>query len=138
MVRCFFYGSYMDPDVLRAYGARSAGTPVPAVLPDWDLGFTPHANIHRVQGRSVHGFLMELPSWEVARLYGPDGFVTDYAPVAVTVQSRGGPVPATTYVAPWTPGMPDAAYLASYLAICRRMRLPPPAIAAIEASRSVN
>ncbi len=123
MPRPFFYGSYMDPDVLAKYGA-TPGAITAAHLDDWELGFTPHANIHEAPGRRVHGFLVEVSEDDLARLYGPSGFVTDYEPVAVTAETLDGPVPTSTFVAPWTPQSPDPNYLASFLAICGRLGLP--------------
>lgn len=122
-VPAFFYGSYMDPDVLRRFGARP-GHAVPALLRGWRITFTPHANLVPDARATVHGFLFHLPHDELERLYGPAGFVTTYKPVPIAVDSSDGAVVAMTYVELADEQAPDGAYLESFLGICGRLGLP--------------
>ncbi len=81
-ISCFFYGSYMDPAILRKYGANP-GPMRPGRLKGWRLTFTPHANLVPDEGGEVEGVIMYLSQDDVDTLYGPQGFVTTYHPVDV-------------------------------------------------------
>ncbi len=130
-VPVFCYGSYMDPDVLRRFGAEP-GEATRATLPGWRLTFTPHANIVKGEG-SVEGFLFSMPHAEVDKLYGPDGFVTTYKPVPVLVEAAPGRAAVLTFVEEAHEQAPDGAYLESFLGICRRLGLPAAYIDAVRA-----
>lgn len=123
LVSCFFYGSYMDPDVLRKFGARP-NDPVRASLPGWRLTFTPHANLVRSDSQTAEGVVYQLPHDQIEQLYGPDGYVTTYKPVPVLVEIGGRKAVAMTFVEMAKEGAPDGAYLESFLGICARMGLP--------------
>lgn len=123
-VPVFTYGSYMDPDVLRRFGAEP-GESSSAVLKDWRLTFSPHANIRPDGSQQVHGLVYRMHHAELDRLYGPDGYVTTYRPFPVAVVTPAGEVVALTFVEPAKEQAPDGAYLESFLAICKRMELPP-------------
>lgn len=127
-VPCFFYGSYMDPDILRKFGANP-GQPVPTALPGWRLTFTPHANLVRDDGATAHGVRLELPQDELDKLYGPTGFVTTYIPIDVDTDAG----PMTTFIEEAPEGAPEPGYLEALLDICRRMELPDAYIAEVEA-----
>lgn len=119
VVLVFTYGSYMDPDVLRRYGAPSVETGQRATVEGWRLAYTPHANMLPGEG-SVEGILYDLPHAELERLYGPDGYVTTYKPVAVVASDQ----PALTFVEQAPESEPDAAYAASLRAIMEKVQLP--------------
>ncbi len=131
-VTCFFYGSYMDPDVLRKFGAQP-GQPMRATLPGWRLTFTPHANLLRGDG-TAQGVVYQLPHAEIERLYGPDGYVTSYKPVPVLVELDGRQAVAMTFVEDAEEAAPDGPYLESFLAICARMGLPAEYLDAVKAT----
>lgn len=122
-VAAFFYGSYMDPQVLKRFGATPTA-PQPARLQGWRLTFTPHANLVPDPDGLVHGLLYELPHGELERLYGPSGFVTTYKPVPALVQTEAADVAALTFVERATEAAPEPEYLEALLEICARLGLP--------------
>lgn len=129
-VPAFFYGSYMDPDTLREFGAEP-GTPVRASVAGWRLSFTPHANLVPDKDGAVEGFVFEFSHDQLDRLYGPEGFVTTYKPVPVIAAVGDSMQPALTFVEDAEPTSPDAAYLEAYLGICQKVGLPGPYVAAV-------
>ncbi len=135
-VSAFFYGSYMDPEVLRKFGA-DPGVGVAARLAGHRLAFTPHANLLPASDGGVHGFVYELTHDELDRLYGPNGFVTTYRPVPVVVETDAGSRTAMTFVEEAPEAAPDAGYLEAFLAICRRLGLPQDHVAAVERAAGV-
>lgn len=78
MSRVFFYGLFMDPDLLRGKGLHP--TPVgPAELPDFRLFIGDRASLIPSPGSTAYGMLIELPDDELATLYAaPD--VASYRP----------------------------------------------------------
>ncbi len=128
-VPAFFYGSYMDPEVLARFGARP-GVAIQATLPGWHVTFTPHANIQQGDGE-VRGFVFELPYEELDQLYGPYGYVTTYKPVPVMLETPRGPMAAMTFVEFAPEQAPDGSYLDSYLSICRRLNMHPDYVQAL-------
>lgn len=135
-VATFCYGSYMDPDVLRRFGAHP-DPPTPARLEGHRLAFTPHANVRPDPDHEVRGFLYHLGHDDMDLLYGPSGYVTTYRPVPVLVETEAGGVPAMTFVEEAPEQTPDGAYLEAFLAICRRMGLPPDYVAQVEQAAGV-
>ena len=67
-VAVFFYGSYMNPDVLREvnYVPERMET---AVLSGFDIRIEPRANLVRSAEHSVYGVLTSGTHAELARLY---------------------------------------------------------------------
>lgn len=121
----FYYGSYMDPDVLRRFGAQP-GEPRRAQLHGWRLAYTPHANL--VPGDDVvEGVVYDLPQEVLDRLYGPEGFVTTYAPVSIEIDG----VSMQTFVEDADEAVPDAEYKANLRAIMEKVGLPPDYIEAV-------
>ncbi|MGB0652648.1 MAG: gamma-glutamylcyclotransferase family protein, partial [Thermoplasmatota archaeon] len=103
------------------------GRPRAATLGGWRIGFTPHANLLAAPDGQVEGVLYDLPEEQLAKLYGPDGFVTTYGPRDVIVRAAGIEVAARTYIEDAVEAHPDAAYLESFLAICKKVGLSPEA-----------
>lgn len=124
-VATFCYGSYMDPEVLRRFGAHP-DEPTPALLRGHRLAFTPHANVVPDPDGAVRGLVYHVSHDDLDRLYGPGGYVTTYRPVPVLVEAgaEGVGVPALAFVEEAPEQPPEAAYLEAFLAICRRMGLP--------------
>lgn len=122
-VPVFCYGSYMDPQVLRRFGA-SPGTPTRAKVAGWRLSFTPHANLVKDPDGVVEGFVFTLPHAELDRLYGPKGYVTTYKPVPVLIHADAGRAAAITFVEEAKEQAPEGTYLESFLGICARLGLP--------------
>lgn len=123
----FYYGSYMDPDVLRRFGADPQA-PRRATLPGWRLAFSPHADMVRDPVGTVEGVVYDLPQDELDRLYGPNGFVTTYRPVPV-VLADGQEV--ISFIAGGVEAPPDPEYAAGLFAIMERVGLPPEYIAQV-------
>ena len=96
----FFYGSFMNPDVLAEADVHPIGQQM-ARLDDWELKIAPRATLIPTQGSCVYGILAQLTHSEIDRLYAKDwfGFGT-YLPEAVMVtNSVGHPSAAMCYVA---------------------------------------
>ena len=119
-VLAFFYGSYMDPDILRRFGADPPA-PRKGHVDGWRLAFTPHANMVHETGGRVQGVLYALPHDELDRLYGPDGFVTTYRPVPVLAHGPDGPLPAMTFIEDAPEQDPEPEYVAAFRAIQQKM-----------------
>ncbi len=68
LVKVFFYGSFMDLEVLRTLGVvpRTFET---AELKNWNITFSPMATLVRSKGDSVYGIIAELSRAEVRTLY---------------------------------------------------------------------
>ena len=126
----FTYGSYMDPEILAGYGVQ-AGAPRTALLRGWSLTFSPHANLVPRQDSLVHGFVYAMDHDQLARLYGPEGFVTSYLPVPVVAEVGEHGEPALCYVEPAAAAAPDPDYLDGFLNLCERVGLPEAYIADI-------
>lgn len=99
----FFYGSYINLDVLREVNLVP-GQHELATLPGFDIRIEPRANLVRDNLGIVYGILATARHDELDRLYtdhakGELGEV--YLPEAVlALDSAGRPRPALTYIAP--------------------------------------
>ncbi len=129
-VPVFCYGSYMDPQVLRRFGA-TPGAPTRATVKGWRLTFTPHANLVKDVDGAVEGFVFMLPHAELDKLYGPAGYVTTYKPMPVMIHAEAGRAAALTFVESAKEQAPEGGYLESFLGICGRLGLPGAYIEAI-------
>ncbi len=64
----FFYGSYINPDVLDEVGLRFEQREV-SILTGFDLIIAPHANLARDAAKVVWGVLSTFTHADLARLY---------------------------------------------------------------------
>lgn len=132
----FFYGSYMNPAVLREVGLAPDRFEV-ARLPGYDIRIAPRANLVASSERCVYGVLVEATHAELARLYthARDVLGETYLPHPVLAQARSGAWwPALCYIAPaMAPGPPDPAYVARIVAPARELGFPEWYIARLEA-----
>jgi hypothetical protein len=126
-VLVFFYGSYINREVLHEVGLIPERTEV-ACLPGYDIRVAPLANLVPAEEHSVYGILADATHAELERLYAHARDVLGgvYLPRAVTVETRdGSPVPALCYLAE---GMeerpPDPAYLERILGPARQYGFP--------------
>ena len=100
-VKVFFYGSYINLDVLREADLVPDRIEV-ARLPGFDLAIAPRANLIASDRHTVYGILTAATHRELERLYrehahGKLGEV--YLPEAVLVHTLDGRlVPAMTYI----------------------------------------
>jgi hypothetical protein len=87
----FFYGSYMNLDVLAEVDYRPDTVEV-ARLAGWDIRIAPRANLVPSATHSVHGVLTTATHAELARLYAhaEDVLGEVYLPRAVLVETRDG------------------------------------------------
>ena len=111
----FFYGSYMNLDVLREVDLVPGAHEV-ATLPGYDIEIVPRANIFKSPGAVVHGIIATATHQELDRLYSEHAqkkLGGTWLPEAVIVSDKEGRMrPALTYIAPGlTPGPTDEAYV---------------------------
>lgn len=113
-VRVFFYGSYMNPAVLREVDLVPEAFEV-ARLDGYDIRIAPRANLVPSAQHCVYGVLAQATHAELARLYthAKDVLGETYLPYPVLVQDcRGAWVPALCYIAPsMVFRQPDPAYV---------------------------
>jgi hypothetical protein len=101
-VAVFFYGSYINLDVLAEVGLVPDRVEV-AQLPGFDIRIRPLANLVRSDTASVWGILTRATHAELEQLYAHAREVLGglYLPEAVLVWTRPGRLaPALCYIAP--------------------------------------
>lgn len=84
----FFYGLFMDADLLRAQGLHP-GKPRFARLDDWALVIGNRATLVPRLGSQVYGVVMDLTQAELTPLYAEPS-VADYRPEAVLLRMDDG------------------------------------------------
>ena len=97
----FFYGSFMNPDVLKKLSIVPDEFEV-ATLSGFDISIRPLANLAPSPDHCVYGVAATTTHAELARLYdyACDTLGGTYLPQAVLVQLRNGKwLPAMSYVA---------------------------------------
>ena len=98
-VEVFFYGLFMDAELLRSRGLTVLDSQ-PARLDGYDLRIGSRATLVAAPGHSAHGILMSVPAEDLQRLYSDPG-VSFYVPQAVEVTAVDGRlVTATCYNLP--------------------------------------
>lgn len=127
-VRVFFYGSYMNPSVLREVSIVPNRFEV-ARLDGYDIRIAPRANLVLSKQHCVYGVLVEATHAELDRLYAhaKDLLGEIYLPHPVLTQSdTGGWFPALCYIAStMVERRPDPAYVERIVAAAREFGLPP-------------
>ena len=136
-VRVFFYGSYMNPTVLREVDIVPEKFEV-ARLDGYDFRIGPRANLVRSQQHCVYGVLVEVTHAELDRLYAHarDVLGETYLPHPVLTQTgSGGWLPALCYIAPaMVPQRPDPAYIERIVNAARDFGVPSWYIERLEAA----
>lgn len=95
-VEAFFYGLFMDVEVLRQGGAKPAN-PRRAYVADFALRIGQRATLVPSPGARAYGMLIALTRVELERLYNAPG-LEHYRPEAVLAQPTDGiAVPALCY-----------------------------------------
>lgn len=124
----FFYGGYMDPNVLKAAGVEPENC-TSGYVEGFRLAIGPLANLEQEKGAKAFGLLAKLSHEDLDKLYGGDpahlgGAV--YLPEAVLVHGLNtGAVPALTYLcAELTGEEPDQAYVDNLMKAARALGLP--------------
>jgi hypothetical protein len=123
----FFYGSYMNLDVLREVDPVPERTE-PARLDGFDLRIAPRANLVRSDAHVVWGMLATATHAELARLYAHAHDVLGelYLPEAVLARTATGDHrPALCYICPEMQSRPaDPAYLRRIVVAARKLGFP--------------
>ena len=103
----FFYGSFIDLDVLKRAGVVPKRFEV-AKLGGFDVEIKPLANLVRSERHCVYGIVAATTHQELRRLYS-QGWVSSYLPEAVLVETLDGKWRAALcYVAPELAAEPAA------------------------------
>ncbi len=125
-VAVFFYGLFMDVDLLRAKGATPEGVRS-ASLPGFALRIGQRATLIKNAGSIAHGVVMQLSHEEIDKLYSEPS-VAAYRPEAVVIQPEvGTSIPALCFnlVVPPGPEEANPEYAAKLHDLAQRLRLPP-------------
>src|SRR5215471_13086885 len=124
-IEVFFYGLFMDADLLRKKGVN----PVymrPASVPGFALRIGQRATLVRSLNGLTHGILMELTHAEVEQLYS-ESSVRAYRPEAVLCELNDGlRIPALCFNLPEPPRAEEAnsEYAAKLRDLAVRLGLP--------------
>src|SRR5687767_2216288 len=104
-VAVFFYGLFMDTDLLRTKGVDPVH-PRRATVANYALRIGQRATLIPQEGSEIHGFVMDLTHEAIDALYaGPS--VRMYRPEAIVCEtSDDAPVPALVFNLP-DPPAPD-------------------------------
>ena len=121
----FFYGLFMDADVLRDAGVASE-RPRRAYVEEFALRIGRRATLVPSQNARAYGMVYAMTHAELEKLYGAPGLET-YRPEALTAQLLdGGSVPALCYnlIEPPGPDEANADYAEKLRAALRRLDFP--------------
>jgi hypothetical protein len=123
----FFYGSYMNPDVLREV-QFDPGKLEPARLPGFDIVIAPRANLVRSDEHVVYGVCAQATHQELDRLYAHarNALGEIYLPEPVLVDLLDGSLrPALCYLCPeMAPRPAEAAYVERILGPAEKFGFP--------------
>jgi hypothetical protein len=131
-ITVFFYGLFMDIEVLRAKGLQP-GEPRSASVPGFALRIGQRATLIPDPGSTVYGFAMQLTHVEVDQLYS-DASVSAYRPEAILARLVDGTaVPALCFnlVSPPADGEANPQYAAKLRDLAHRLQLPPDYVSSI-------
>ncbi|MDH3377521.1 MAG: gamma-glutamylcyclotransferase [Gammaproteobacteria bacterium] len=104
-VNGFFYGLFMDVDLLQGMNIRAVD-PRPALVDGYALQIGARATLVPSEGRKVYGMVIAMTHADLEKLYGAPG-LNEYRPEAVLAQLlHGEAVPALCYNL-LTPPHPD-------------------------------
>jgi hypothetical protein len=129
----FFYGLFMDEELLRGKGLRPQGVEVGSIA-GVSLRIGQRAALVPDPSGRVYGVIMSLTLDELDRLYSEPG-IQAYRPQAVLVQpASGGLIGALCYNLPEppSPGERDAEYARKLCLVARKAGLPEEYVAGLE------
>lgn len=131
-VEAFFYGIYMDAELLRGLGVNPL-EPRIAELPGHSLDLRGSVKVAADPGKSVWGVAVGLTPDELETLYSSPA-TRAYRPMDVEVRTESGlRVRAGCYNQPPTPELPfNEEYRKKLVATCRKVGLPEHYAAALE------
>ena len=129
----FFYGLFMDEDLLRAQGMVPENREL-AWLDDFALRIGKRATLVPSAASRVHGIVMSLTLADLQRLYSQPGLEA-YKPQAVLAHiATGGVVAALCYnlADPPAPGEANPEYTLKLRAVAQKVGLPADYIATLQ------
>ena len=132
-VDVFFYGLFMDEELLRAKGLEIEGAELAAV-DGLALRIGQRAALVPTPGGRVHGIVFSLTLSELDRLYSEPS-VRAYRPQAVLAQlASGGVIAALCYNLPQPPSPTEhnPEYAAKLRAVAQKVGLPTEYVASIQ------
>jgi hypothetical protein len=121
----FFYGLFMDPDLLRAKGLSPEGIEV-ARVDGLTLRIGRRAALVPSESAAVYGVIMSIELGDLQRLYSEPG-LESYRPEAVLARlASGGLIAALCYNLPEPPSPSDRnpEYVEKLRSVARRVGLP--------------
>jgi len=124
-IEVFFYGLFMDADLLRTKGTHPINIRK-ACVPGFALRIGQRATLLRTPDARAYGVVMELTHAEIEQLYS-DATVRAYCPEAVIAElTDGSRVPALCFNLLLPPGPEEAnpEYAAKLRELARRLGLP--------------
>jgi hypothetical protein len=129
----FFYGLFMDEELLRGKGLRPQGVEVGSIA-GMSLRIGQRAALVPDPAGQVYGVIMSLTMDELERLYSEPG-VRAYCPQPVLVQpASGGLIGALCYnlSKPPPPGARNSEYARKLRVVARKAGLPEEYVAGLE------
>jgi hypothetical protein len=124
-IAVFFYGLFMDADLLRAKGASPANIR-PASAPGFALRIGQRATLLRDPNSRAYGILMDITHDEIDQLYS-DASVRAYRPEAVLTELNDGSLlPALCFnlLVPPAPDEANLEYAAKLRDLAHHLGLP--------------
>ena len=123
-VDVFFYGLFMDADVLREYQVPAID-PRPAYAEGYALRIGRRATLIAFAGKRAYGMVYALTEDELDRLYSAPGLEA-YRPEPLLVQlADGKTLPVLCYVCPRPqPGENNMEYAARLRAVLEKLKFP--------------
>lgn len=125
MMDCFFYGLFMDPDVLREAGV-AAGNPRSAVLDGYALRIGKRATMVRDDLGRAYGMVYSISEGDLNKLYSAPGLEI-YRPETVRVSILDGEViEVACYLLPAAPDPSERneAYAAKLREVLQKLGFP--------------
>lgn len=132
-VDVFFYGLFMDPELLRAEGYTPQDIQI-AFIEGFAVCVGQRAWLTSAPGKRAYGAIMSLTHAELERLYSVPSLEA-YKPEPILAHLTGGPViPALCYNLPEPPDSSERnpEYLAKLCAVAQKVGLPPNYLAMLE------
>lgn len=124
-IEVFFYGLFMDVDLLRTKGVYPTNIR-PASVPGFALRIGQRATLLRNPNGLAHGILMEITHAEIDQLYA-EPTVQAYRPEAVLCElNDGSRIPALCFnlIEPPRPEEANSEYAAKLRGLATRLGLP--------------
>jgi len=124
--RVFFYGLFMDPDLLREQGYEPT-EPLISKLENFELVLANRATLKPASGAGTWGTLMSLSDQELSQLYSAPSVVDYKAVDVICLSPQNEEMTAKVYILPqdYPLSLPENEDYAKKLhAICQKLSLP--------------